>query len=85
MHRIGLHYVKVPSDHQGQLLMRALHQRDGLLAGAAERHGVHAHHFITGLQTDRGRHAALLHLSRNTDIPGKSYQQICCSHAKSSR
>lgn len=44
--------VMVPSDHQGQGLMRALHQRDGLLTGAAEGNGVHAHHFITGLETD---------------------------------
>lgn len=44
--------------------MRALHQRDGLLTGAAETHGVHAHHFITGSQTDRRRRAALLHLRK---------------------
>lgn len=70
--------VLVPADHQGQSFVRALHQGDGLLTGAAEGHSVHAHHFITSLQTDRRRHAALLHLCENTDITTKSELQTSC-------
>lgn len=60
--------VLVPPDHQGQSLVGALHQTDGLLTGAAERKGVHAHHLVSGLQTDRCRHAALLHLQTRTEV-----------------
>lgn len=62
----------VPSNDDGQGLMRALHQRDGLLTGAAEGNGVHAHHFIAGPQTDSRCHTALLHLNANVHITTKS-------------
>ena len=58
--------VAVPVDDQGQRPVRALHQTDGLLTGAAEGHGVNAHQLITNLETHCCRHAALLHLDTHT-------------------
>lgn len=54
----------LPPDHQVEHLVRALHQRDGLLTGAAQRDAVHTHHLVAGLETNR-RRAALLHLGRH--------------------
>lgn len=68
IHTVVLSPETLPSHHQGQGPVRALHQRDGLLPGAAEGDGVHAHHFIAGLETDCCRHAALLHLNAHAHV-----------------
>ncbi|MEQ2256784.1 hypothetical protein ILYODFUR_027696 [Ilyodon furcidens] len=58
----------VPPDHQGQGLLGSLYQTDGLLPGAAEGSCIHAHHLIAGPESDRSRHAALLHLHVKTVV-----------------
>lgn len=59
----------LPPDHQVERLVRALHQRDGLLTGAAQQDAVHAHHLVASLQTNRRRRATLLHLGRHKTQP----------------
>lgn len=57
-----------PSDNQGEGLVGAFDQTDGLLSGSTDGNCVDVDDLISHLQADRRRLAALLHLNHTTGM-----------------